>query len=89
MKKTTRFLALSLMLALCLCLAACGSSQGSAAADTDSAYVKANGKLIVGITDFAPMDFQDASGNWVGFDADMAAAFAESLGVAVEYQVIE
>ena len=58
------------------------------AADSDLAYVKANGKLVVGITDFEPMDYQDADGNWIGFDADLATAFAESLGVKVEFAEI-
>ena len=44
---------------------------------------------MVGITDFAPMDYKDANGNWIGFDADMAKAFAESLGVAVEFVEID
>ena len=60
-----------------------------AMAETDLEYVKAKGKLVVGITDFAPMDFKDESGAWVGFDADVAKAFAESLGVEVEFIEIE
>ena len=44
---------------------------------------------MVGITEFEPMDYQDADGNWIGFDADMAKAFAESLGVEAEFQVID
>ena len=59
------------------------------AAESDMAYVKAKGKLVVGITDFAPMDYKNEKGEWIGFDADMAKAFAESLGVAVEFQEIE
>ncbi len=59
------------------------------AAESDLAYVKAKGKLVVGITDFAPMDYKNEKGEWIGFDADMAKAFAESLGVAVEFQEIE
>ena len=35
------------------------------------------------------MDYQDADGNWIGFDADMAKAFAKSLGVEAQFQVIE
>ena len=55
------------------------------AADSDMAYVQSKGTLVVGITDFAPMDYQNESGEWIGFDADMAKAFAESLGVSVEF----
>lgn len=59
------------------------------AADSDLAYVQGKGTLVVGITEFEPMDYQDADGNWIGFDADMAAAFAESLGVEVQFQLID
>ena len=62
---------------------------GNAAADSDLAYVQDKGVLVVGITDFEPMDYKDADGNWIGFDADMAQAFAESLGVDVEFVEID
>jgi polar amino acid transport system substrate-binding protein len=61
----------------------------SAVLESDLDYVKDKGTLVVGITEFEPMDYQDASGNWVGFDADLATAFAESLGVNVEFQIID
>ncbi|MBR1477778.1 MAG: transporter substrate-binding domain-containing protein [Lachnospiraceae bacterium] len=89
MKKLLAFL---LTGAMALGLAACGSSsKGSAdgSAQSDSEYVKANGKLVVGITDFAPMDYQGSDGEWIGFDADMAREFAKSLGVDVEFVEIE
>ena len=35
------------------------------------------------------MDYQDANGEWIGFDADLAKAFGESLGVEVQFQEIE
>ena len=59
------------------------------AAESDMAYVQDKGVLVVGITDFEPMDYKDDAGNWIGFDADMAKAFAESLGVAVEFVEID
>lgn len=62
------------------------STDTSTAADSDLEYVKSQGKLIVGITDFAPMDYkEDGSDEWIGFDADMAKAFAESIGVEAEF----
>jgi polar amino acid transport system substrate-binding protein len=65
-------------------------SAAAAFADgSDMAYVKEKGKLVVGITNFAPMDYKDEKGNWIGFDADMASAFAKSLGVSVEFQEID
>ena len=53
--------------------------------ESDLAYVQTKGTLVVGMTDFAPMDYKDENGEWIGFDADMAKAFAESLGVEVEF----
>ena len=90
------------ILMLVLCLAGCGqkdqtatttavgAQQGSTAdTNADSAYVKSNGKLVIGITEFAPMDFQkEGSTEWVGFDADLAKAFAAELGVEAEFVVI-
>ena len=57
--------------------------------DSDMSYVKDKGVLVVGITDFAPMDYRDENNEWVGFDADLAKAFAESLGVKVEFIEIQ
>ena len=59
------------------------------AAESDMAYVKEKGSLIVGITEFEPMDYQNEAGEWIGFDADLARAFADSLGVEAVFQVIE
>ncbi len=68
---------------------AASEEAAQTAADSDIAYVQANGKLVVGITDFAPMDYQDENGEWIGFDADMAKAFAKSLGVEAEFVEID
>ena len=52
-------------------------------------YIKEKGTLVVGITDFAPMDYKDENGEWIGFDADMAKEIGEALGVEVQFTVIE
>ena len=57
--------------------------------DSDVQYIQDKGTLIIGITEFEPMDYQDADGNWIGFDADMAKLVAEKLGVTPEFQVID
>lgn len=102
MKNTKKLIALLLAVVMCAALfAGCGTKapvgsdtdvQNSADPETtagDLAYIQGKGKLVVGITEFEPMDYQDASGNWIGFDADMAKAFAEYLGVDVEFQIID
>ena len=65
------------------------SSAGSSAnTESDLAAVQDKGTLVVGITNFEPMDYQDENGEWIGFDADMAKEFAEYLGVEVEFSEI-
>ena len=64
---------------------AAASENVASSADSDLAYVQDKGTLVVGMTDFAPMDYRDENGEWIGFDADMAKAFAEYLGVEVEF----
>ena len=78
---------ITLLLAMLLvmsCFAACGGSNE----DSDLAYVQEKGKLVVGITDYAPMDYKDENGEWTGFDAEFARLFAEELGVECEFYVI-
>ena len=65
------------------------TESNAPAAESDLAYVQDKGTLVVGITEFEPMDYQDTDGNWIGFDADMAKAFAESLGVEAQFQIID
>ena len=74
-----------LLLLAVVILAACSCAY----AESDSEYVRAKGVLVVGITDFKPMDYKNENGEWIGFDADLARAFAESIGVKVEFQEIE
>ena len=77
------FAMLLAMLMIASCFAGCGASD-----DSDLAYVKKNGKLVVGITEYAPMDFKDENGEWTGFDAEFARLFAEELDVECEFFVI-
>ena len=72
------------VLIMCLSFAGCGKIDPA----KDVENVKKNEKLIVGITDFAPMDYKE-NGEWVGFDADMAKEFAKYLGVTVEFKEIK
>lgn len=83
-----KMIALALAFMMTLSLLCCFTSCGDKNAD-DLAYVKDKGKLVVGITEFEPMDYKDESGKWIGFDADTAAAFAAYIGVDVEFVIID
>lgn len=74
MKKLLTILVAGL-LAICACfsLVGCGS----------------NGTLKVGITDYAPMDYKNEQGEWIGFDADLAREVAKILNYEVEFVEIE
>ncbi len=63
-------------------------ATGEAAEASDLAYVQEQGKLIVGITEYEPMDYKDENGEWTGFDAELARLFAEELGVECEFFVL-
>lgn len=65
------------------------STGNSETTDGDLAYIQNKGKLVVGITEFEPMDYQDENGKWIGFDADAANAFAAYLGVTAEFVLID
>lgn len=79
------------ILALVMAAAMVASMAVTVSAETESDldYVKENGKLVVGITDFEPMDYKDENGEWIGFDAELAKAFGEKLGVDVEFVEID
>ena len=67
---------------------AADDSQTADGSGSDLAFVQANGKLVVGITDYAPRDYKDDNGEWTGFDAEFARLFAEELGVECEFFVL-
>ena len=62
-------------------------SAGAALAESDSdwAYIQEKGKLTIGITLFAPINYYDKSGELIGFDTELAKAVCEKLGVEVEF----
>ncbi len=63
--------------------AGCKQDTGS-----DLAYIQEKGVMVVGITDYAPMDFKDENGDWTGFDAEFAQMVAKELGVECEFFVL-
>ena len=54
----------------------------------DLTYLSERGRIIIGVTDFAPIDLPK-DGTWEGFDAELAVLFAESLGIAAEFREID
>jgi len=68
-----------LVVALALVAAACGDSDG---ADTDAFGLASAGTLTV-CTDspYPPMEFEDADGNFTGFDIELMRAIADDLGL--------
>ena len=55
----------------------------------DLDYIKANGKLVIGITDYEPMNYRDKNGEWTGFDTEFAQKVCEKLGVKAEFVEID
>ncbi len=85
MKKFTKIvsivLAMVMLVALCT---ACGENK--TASDFD--YVNGNGKMVIGYTVYAPMNYEE-NGELVGFDTEFAKAVSAKLGVEPEFVVID
>lgn len=80
-----KFLALILTLVMAVSLVACSGGNEK----TDSEYIMDNGKLVIGMTLFAPMDYKDADGNLTGFEVEFGKAVCEKLGVEAEFVEID
>ena len=79
-----KIISLALVILLVATLfAGCGAKETS-----DLKAIEKKDKIVVGITDYAPMDYKDENGNWTGFDAEFAQLFAAELGVECEFFVI-
>ena len=90
MKTIKKVLAIVLaVLTVCFAFTACSGNKSNDSSKTDSEKIVESGKLVVGITEFAPMDYKDENDNWIGFDADFANMVAEKLGVKAEFQIID
>ena len=79
MKKfLTIIMALMISLAACFGLTACGQTESGIA----------DGKLTIGYTKYAPMNYFEGN-ELVGFDTELAIAFCEEIGVDYEFVEIE
>ncbi len=80
------------VLMVVVCFGACQSkdvAEDVPAVVSDFDYIKDNGKLVIGITDYAPMNYLDDANEWTGFDTEFAQAVCEKLGVEAEFVEIE
>ena len=75
-----KLMSLFLSLTILFALSACNSKE-----DSDLSYVKSKGTLIIGYTNYAPMNYYDENGNFTGFDTDLAILVCEKLGVKPEF----
>lgn len=80
-----KIFALMLALIMIFSFAACGEVEEA----SDLEYIKDKGTLIVGITDYEPMNYKDVNGNWTGFDTEFAQIVAEKLGVDAKFVEID
>lgn len=89
-------LAVLMTVAIIASFAACSKDNKDSGKDSDAttqsdlAYIQDKGTMIVGITDYAPMNYKEkGSTEWTGFDTEFAQAVGEKLGVKVEFIEID
>jgi polar amino acid transport system substrate-binding protein len=70
-----KLISVGLAVIMTLLMAACGTKDSNT--------------LVCGVTEYEPMNYRDASGNWTGFDTEFALLVGEKLGMDVEFQLIE
>ena len=80
-------LSLVLVVGVVATLSACGGN-GDEAQKSDFEYIQEKGKLTIGITYFAPMNYFDENNELVGFETEFATAVCEKLGVEPQFQEI-
>ena len=96
-----KILAVLLAVSMLFAFAACGGDKSATDAQkeelkqevqdeldtivSDLTYIKDKGTMIVGITEYKPMNFKDENQEWTGFDTEFALLVGEKLGVKVEF----
>ena len=88
-KKIALVLAIIVALGAILAFAGCNKQDGTDkdTKNSDLAYVQDNGKLVIGITEYEPMNYKE-NGEWTGFDTEFAQAVCAELGVKAEFFVL-
>ena len=67
--------------------AGCGDKNNTEM--TDLEYIKDKGTLVIGYTEFAPMNYKDKNGELIGFETEFAKAVCAELGVEAKFQLID
>lgn len=62
-----------------------GKSGNEADSNSDYNYIKNKGTLVIGITQYPPMNYYDKEGKLVGFDTELAEIVCEKLGVKADF----
>ena len=84
-----KFIQIIVILLAIMALCACTEKREEAPKElTDLEYIREKGVLVVGITDFAPMDYME-NNEWTGFDAEVGKKVAADLGVKIEFVEID
>ena len=87
MKKIIAIIMVLLLTAACFTGCNPVQNTNTSTSETDLSYIQNKGTMIIGITDFEPMDYQ-VDGEWTGFDAELALKVCEKLGVQAQFQEI-
>ena len=61
------------------------AAEAESTGESDLQYIKDKGKMTIGYTVYAPMNYTDENGEFVGFDTELATAVCEQLGVEPEF----
>ena len=99
MKRLKQILCVAFAALFCLCVfTGCGAggdtvkesetgtnSDSKRTAKTDWDYVQKNGTLVIGITDYKPMNYYDENGTLIGFDTEYAKAVCKNLGITPKF----
>lgn len=82
MKLSKKLTAMAMVAVMALGVTACGGSSEPAADDAAKTYI------IATDTTFAPFEFQNEAGEYVGIDIELLAAIAEDQGFEYELQTL-
>ena len=82
MKLSKKLTAMAMVAVMALGVTACGGSEEPAADDAAKTYI------IATDTTFAPFEFQNEAGEYVGIDIELLAAIAEDQGFEYELQTL-